>query len=95
FIGEPEIKLFCEQLARLNSSRQGLAKINSLTPEEFQLEIRSVGNLGKMEIEAQIHRHQYSGDKYWPIYLKGGFEVDPSAIEQLLFYFSDFLGEHS
>ncbi|WP_076588894.1 hypothetical protein, partial [Vibrio ostreicida] len=48
FIGEPEIKLFCEQLARLNSSRQGLAKINSLTPEEFQLEIRSVGNLGKM-----------------------------------------------
>ncbi|RJG36508.1 hypothetical protein D1Z90_20355 [Motilimonas pumila] len=95
FIGEPEISLFCEQLKSLNLSRQGFAKINSLTPDEFKLEIRSVGSLGKMEIEAQIHRHQYSGDKYWPIYLNGGFEVEPNAIEQLLFYFNDFLGEHS
>jgi hypothetical protein len=34
-----------------------------------------------MEIEAQLHRYQYSnGSKYWPIYLLGGFEVQPETI---------------
>jgi hypothetical protein len=77
----PEADKFMKQLEALYSDRKGSAKIISMSPEAFVLEIRSSNDLDYMEIEAQLHRYQYSnGSKYWPIYLLGGFEVQPETI---------------
>ncbi|WDE09371.1 hypothetical protein [Thalassomonas haliotis] len=80
----PEMERFLSELKTLDEKRNGSAKISSMSPEEFTLEIRSSDSLGHMEIETQLHRYQYSGPKYWPIYLKGGFEVLPETIRQLI-----------
>lgn len=77
-------------LEALEESRKGSARITSMSPEEFILEIRSSDNLGHLEIKTQLHRHQYSGPKYWPIYLRGGFEVQPDTIRQLMSCFKAF-----
>jgi len=80
----PEMERFVAELEILDEKRNGSAKISSMSPEEFVLEIRSSDTLGHMEIEAKLHRHQYSGPKYWPIHLKGGFETQPETIRLLI-----------
>ncbi|EKE69439.1 hypothetical protein [Gallaecimonas xiamenensis] len=80
----PEMERFIKELEILDEKRNGCAKISSMNPKEFTLEIRSSDSLGHMEIEVQLHRYQYSGPKYWPIYLKGGFETQPETIRQLI-----------
>lgn len=79
-----EIERFISDLEVLDESRNGSAMVSSMSPKEFTLKIRSSDSLGHMEIEAQLHRHQYSGPKYWPIYLNGGFEAEPKIIRQLI-----------
>lgn len=87
----PEVDEFLKQLEALYHGRKGSAKITSMSPEEFVLEIRSSDDLGFMKIEAQLHRYQYSnGPKYWPIYLRGGFEVQPETIKQVISCFKAF-----
>ncbi|WP_028111691.1 WapI family immunity protein [Ferrimonas kyonanensis] len=80
----PEMERFIAELKTLDKKRNGSAKISSMSPDEFSFEIRSSDSLGHMEIEVQLHRYQYSGPKYWPIYLKGGFETQPETIRQLI-----------
>lgn len=84
-----EMQEFLQQLEALEKSRSGHAKLSSMSPDEFTLEIRSADALGHMEIETQLHRYQYSGPKYWPIYLRGGFEVEPHAIVELITFFEE------
>ena len=84
WLGRPEMERFISELEILDERRNGCATISSMSPEEFTLEIRSSDSLGHMEIETKLHRHQYSGPKYWPIYLKGGFETQPETIRQLI-----------
>ena len=87
----PEVDKFIQQLEALYNDRKGSAKIISMSPEAFVLEIRSSDDSGYMEIEAQLHRYQYSGGSiYWPVYLRGGFEVQPEAISQIVSCFASF-----
>lgn len=90
WVESTEMNRFLVELKALEKSRKGNAKISSMSPEEFILEIRSSDNLGHMEIETQLHRLQFSGPKYWPIILKGGFEAQPEAISELISCFKDF-----
>jgi len=84
------MECFLTQLEALEESRQGSVKISSMSPEEFSFEIRSSDKLGHMEIEVSLQRNQYSGPKYWPTKISGGFEIDPQAIEQLISCFRRF-----
>lgn len=89
----PQVHEFIKQLEALDNGRICSAKITSMSPEEFVIEIRSSDDLGYVEIEAQLHRYQYSdhGSKYWPIYLRGGFEVQQETIKQLISCFKAFI----
>ena len=82
---------FISQLEKLNLSRKGRAKIESISPEEFMLEIKSSDSLGHMEAEVFLQRYQYSGQKYRPVKISGYFEVDSIEINKLLTYFKCFL----
>ncbi|WP_339074620.1 WapI family immunity protein [Teredinibacter turnerae] len=86
-----EIERFITELEILDNKGNGFAKISSMSPEEFTLEIRSSDSLGHMEIEVKLHRHQYSDPKYWPIYLSGGFEAHPEYIRQLILCFKELV----
>jgi hypothetical protein len=88
----PEIKAFIHQLEGFDHGKKSTARITSMSPEELILEIRSSDKLGLIEIEAQLHRYQYSdnGYKYWPIYLRGGFEVPQETIPLLISCFKTF-----
>ena len=90
WVEHSEIERFISELGTLDKKREGSAKILSMSPQEFTLEIRSSDKLGHIEIEVQLHRHQYSGPKCWPVYLKGGFEVQPETIRQLMSCFNTF-----
>lgn len=86
----PVMEKFLQDLSVLEKSKRGKAIITSMSPEEFVLEIRSSDNLGHLEIEVQLHRYQYSGPKYWPIFLKGGFEAQPETVIKLISCFKNF-----
>ncbi|MDM8539051.1 hypothetical protein QUF70_20050 [Desulfobacterales bacterium HSG17] len=90
----PAIDKFLRDLIMLEESGNGKAVVSSMSPEEFVLEIRSTENPNYMEIEVQLHRYQYSvhgGIKYWPVYLKGGFEVPPETVIQLISCFKSYI----
>jgi len=86
-----ELKAFIDTLISLENSRFGAAKIMSMSPDEFCFEIRSSDKLGHMEVEVSLQRFQYSGPKYWPIKLSGGFQVEPEAIKYLIKGFGSFM----
>ncbi|MBU1219649.1 hypothetical protein KKF34_18025 [Myxococcota bacterium] len=88
-----EVESFLDSLSVLDEERQGIARIVSISPGEFIFEIRSSDKSGHMEIEVQLRRYQYSGTRYWPIYLSGGFQVQPDAIKQLIVGFKSFIKE--
>lgn len=58
------MEAFLKELETLELSSKGQAKITGMSPEEFMLEICSSDNLGRMELEVQLHTHQYSGSNY-------------------------------
>ena len=87
----PVINYFLDELTRLEDSRRGSASIESMSPDEFYLEIRSSDSPGHMEVEVSLQRFQYSGPKYWPIKLSGGFQVEPETINQLIKGFGAFI----
>lgn len=80
----PEMERFISELEMLDAKRSGSARILSMSPGEFALEIRASGPLGHMEMEVQLQRRQYSGPRCWPTYLKGGFEAKPETARQLV-----------
>ncbi|MFB3240110.1 hypothetical protein Q7C15_15165 [Aeromonas salmonicida] len=85
-----DVERFIVDLKSLDGTRVGSAKISSMSPDEFMLEIRSSDSLGHIEIEVQLHRYQYSGVKSWPVYLKGGFVVESENIKRLISCFTEF-----
>ena len=80
----PEVEMFLIKLQELNQSRSGNATIESMSPNEFSLDIRESEEPGQMEIKTSLQRYQYSGEKQWPTKISGGFHVEPEAIGQLI-----------
>ncbi|MGY1511439.1 WapI family immunity protein [Aeromonas hydrophila] len=85
-----EMNRFISDLKSLDETRVGSAKISSMSPDEFMLEIRPSDSLGHIEMEVQLHRYQYSGVKNWPVYLKGGFFIESEDIKKLISCFTEF-----
>ncbi|HDX8592742.1 hypothetical protein ACK32U_06885 [Aeromonas dhakensis] len=85
-----DMERFILDLKSLDETRVGSAKISSMSPDEFILEIRSSDSLGHIEMEVQLHRYQYSGTQSWPVYLKGGFVAEPEYVKKLISCFTEF-----
>ena len=58
---------FAKQLSTLEEQRQGAAALQSMSPDEFQLEIRSTDQIGQMAAVGQVGHwfHTGAGDPYW------------------------------
>ena len=91
WLARPELARFVEQLKSLVDTQQGTAKLEAISPDEFSLELRSVGSLGHLEASVRLGRYQYSGPTYWPTMIAGGFEIEPSQLQSILAAFQALL----
>lgn len=91
WLAKPDLEEFVADLQQLVESRRGKVRLQSLSPDEFWVEIRSVDSLGHFELEVQLKRYQYSGPTYWPTTVSGGFEVEPTQLPSILSGFRAFL----
>ena len=71
---------FCEQLDKLEESRQGSATVESISPKELRLTIRSTDRAGHMGIEGFVG---YRGTFGETLLLFSVLPVDPSSLPQL------------
>ncbi len=78
-----ELDNFLSVFTKLVETRNGKARINSMSPDEFWVEFRPIDRAGHFEVEVQLKRFQYSGPTYWPTIVAGGFEFDPTTLPEI------------
>jgi hypothetical protein len=72
---------FCERLSVLEHRRHGEATVESISPKELRLSVRSVDRAGHMAIEGSIG---YRGTKGETLLSFSAMSFDPSALPALL-----------
>jgi len=91
WIEKDELKRFLLDLIKLEETREGEARLESMSPDEFWMEFRTIDRAGHMGVEVQLKRFQYSESKLWPRMVVGGFEFDVSTLPQLVREFKKLL----
>ena len=87
WLEQPVLSDFVESLASLERTRSGEALLQSATPEEFSIKLRSRDNSGHLVAEVSLQRYQYSGPTYWPTKVSGGFELEPTELPKIVSQF--------
>ena len=72
---------FCEQLTRLEAERRGSATVESMSPKELRLTIRSTDSAGHMAVDGQIGYRGVFGET---LLLFAPIDFDPSVLPQLV-----------
>lgn len=87
WVSLPQILLFATQLRALDEHRDGAAILESISPGEMRLELRSTDTLGHMAAVGQVGRwsHRAGGSLNW-LALTFTISLDPSNL-------SDFTAE--
>tara|TARA_B100000749_G_scaffold70248_1_gene52762 strand:- start:859 stop:1284 length:426 start_codon:yes stop_codon:yes gene_type:complete len=80
WIEEPTFHDFIKTLETVEKSRNGAARLESCSPDELTIEIRSRDSHGHFVAIVSLSRYQYSGPTYWKTSVSGGFELDPSSL---------------
>ena len=75
---------FCSQLQALEHSRRGEAALESISPGELKLVIKSVTSRGNMAVVGSIARQVYAGEGSYSHRLDFGFGFDPSQLAVLM-----------
>jgi hypothetical protein len=84
WLEEPALRRFLSEFAEVESKRRGSVSLESASPDEFRLTIRSRDGHGHFVAEVLLSRYQYSGPIYWRTTVSGGFEVDPTSLPSIL-----------
>lgn len=79
-VDEAKFRKFSEDLLELERKRQGAATVNSMSPRELKLTLRSSDMLGHMEAVGEIASTHYSRNGAHEHVLRFGFEFDPSEL---------------
>lgn len=87
----PKLREFITELEKLERERNGRVELESCSPDEFALTIRTRDTQGHFVAEVTLRRYQHSGPLYWPTSISGGFELDPEMLPSVLHDFKNFL----
>lgn len=79
WVGAGEFRRFLAALRELEAARQGAAAIEALSPEEFQLVVRTIDRAGHLTVEGRLGRWVFA--RYWQA-IVFGFEFCPSLLGQ-------------
>ncbi len=82
---------FVAQLRKLVDTRKETARLESMDPSEFQLELRPIDRVGHYEASVRLGTYQYSGPTYWQTTLSGGFEIAPDQLPHILLAVEELL----
>jgi len=83
-IGADVQQVFLRDLRGVECDRRGEARLQSMSPDEFELVVRVVDAPGHVWLEGQIGRLRYTGRRYDRLLVKFAFEIDPSALPVLM-----------
>jgi hypothetical protein len=72
---------FCHSLVQLNRSLKGEAALESISPRELELKVRSVTSRGNLAVEGSTgyHIQGRNGQSYWHA-VSFGLEFEPSQL---------------
>jgi hypothetical protein len=91
WLEEPALREFIACLERVENERSGSVTLESCSPEEFILTLRSRDALGHFSVDVALCCYRYFGSSSWPTRVSGGFEIDPTKLPAIL---SDFRELH-
>lgn len=92
WLEEAALHEFIAHFESVESARSGSVSLQSCSPEEFNLTLRSIDSLGHFEVDVSLCRYRYSGENLAPIFVSGGFEIDPTQLPTILSDFRLFHG---
>jgi hypothetical protein len=75
---------FLQQLEALERTRQGRAELESTSPGELTLVLRSVDSVGHLVLELSLQEESYVDSVRLTHRLQGGFALDPSRLPEVL-----------
>lgn len=91
WLGYSDVEQFLDAIESLEKSGVGAAKISSLIPEEFSLEIRSIDKQGHILIQVELGSGRFIQSERQPLYFKGAFEIGLSTMVELKRCFTKFI----
>lgn len=74
------LREFCAALVRLERERRGEARLVSMSPNELDLTVRSIGSRGHMAVEGSTGHHMHLEDRTCWHAVHFGFDFDPSQL---------------
>ena len=83
WLPEVDIDDFIERLSNFDKTRNGFEKLNSMSPDEFQLGFRNIDNLGHVSTQIQL-RKESNIDNTYKDFLNIEFEIDPTSIRYII-----------
>lgn len=92
WLEETALREFISCLQRIEDQRSGSATLNSCSPEEFSLTLRSRDAIGHFAVDVSLCRYRYDGGGSWPARVSGGFEIDATTLPAVL---NDFRELHA
>ena len=77
----PALSAFCRSLVQLNNSLMGEALLESISPKELELKVRSVSSRGHLAVEGSTgyNVEGTNGQSYWHA-VSFGLEFEPSQL---------------
>ena len=80
WVSAESLRGFCRELVVLEASRRGAAELESVSPDELRLKIRSVTSRGHIAVSGKTgYLIQHESGGFWHS-VEFGFEFDPSQL---------------
>lgn len=92
WLEEPALREFISRFEEVERERAGNVTLESCSPDEFVLKVRSRDALGHFAVDVSLCRHRYFNGASWPTSVSGGFEIDPTSLPAIL---NDFKNLHT
>jgi len=84
---------FALRLKELDTARQGIATLESMSPDELAMTIRSVTGRGHLAVKGRLGARIYAGEAGpYSHSVEIGFEIDPSLLAKLRTQFEEWSG---
>lgn len=78
------IDTFLRDLRKLDTTREGIAALETMSPDECRLRIQNSDQLGHLYLDVLISRYLHFFGKSNRIYCRTRIEVDPTAFPQIV-----------
>ena len=85
WVSAAALRAFSGQLARLESTRQGVATLESMSPGELLIRVLSINSRGHMAVTGRLGRHIQPGEAGpYTHAVEFGFEFDPTTLPAIV-----------